>query len=94
MNDEKVIKHTNVSFTMGVLPDHLSEAHICLIPKKSKPETMGDLRPVALCNVNYKILSKVMANRLKGVLSHVISYPHSAFVLGCQGTSYSIISRC
>lgn len=67
---------------MGEFPDHLSDTHICLIPKKSKPENMGDLRPIALCNVVYKVLSKVLANRLKMVLPRVISESPSAFLPG------------
>uniref|UniRef100_A0A803PRX9 DUF4283 domain-containing protein n=1 Tax=Cannabis sativa TaxID=3483 RepID=A0A803PRX9_CANSA len=37
------------------------------------PTTMGDLRPIALCNVLYNVISKVVANCLKGVLSTAIS---------------------
>lgn len=43
---------------------------------------MGDLRPIALCNVVYKILTKVLANRLKLILGNIISESQSAFVLG------------
>ena len=54
------------------LPPSINETLITLIPKKNL-ETMGDLRPIAFCNVVYKIFSKVLANLLKPLLPLVIS---------------------
>lgn len=45
----------------GMLPSQMSEADIVLIPKVDNPKYMKDLRHVSLCNVLYKILSKVLA---------------------------------
>uniref|UniRef100_A0A803QI10 RNase H type-1 domain-containing protein n=1 Tax=Cannabis sativa TaxID=3483 RepID=A0A803QI10_CANSA len=47
------------------IPEDLNNTNLVLIPKKKNLENMGDLRPIALCNAVYKIISKVMANRLK-----------------------------
>ena len=55
------------------LPQGLNDTTIILIPKKKDPQTMADLRPIALCKVFYKVVSKCLANRLKIVLPSIIS---------------------
>ncbi|GKV19445.1 hypothetical protein SLEP1_g29706 [Rubroshorea leprosula] len=64
------------------LPKELNITHIIMIPKVGEPKVIGDLRPISLCNVIYRIIAKVLANRLKQVLSRVISVEQSAFLPG------------
>ena len=66
----------------GQFPPDLNITNIALIPKGSSQVSMKDWRPIALCNVLYKIIAKVLANRLKPVLSQCISDNQYAFVPG------------
>ena len=61
-------------------PGDLNSTNIVLIPKKENASCMRDLRPIALCNVLYRIVAKVLANRLQKVLPSLISENQSAFV--------------
>ncbi|XP_056855051.1 uncharacterized protein LOC130504459 [Raphanus sativus] len=74
----------NKFLTEGIMPDGLNETNICLIPKTSTPNAMTQFRPISLCNVSYKIISKVLYQRLKKVLPGLISETQSAFVAGRQ----------
>jgi len=67
---------------IGQFPPDLNITYIALIPKDSSQISMKDWRPVALCNVLYKIISNVLANRLNDVLSQCILDNQSIFVPG------------
>ena len=58
----------------------LNKTNISLIPKKKSPTHMADFRPISLSNVANKIIAKVLSNRLKAILPHIISKNQSVFL--------------
>lgn len=64
------------------IPADMNTMNNVLIPEKENPSTVKDFRPIALCNVLYKIIVKVLSNRLKRLLPGMISENQSAFVPG------------
>ncbi|KAF7802375.1 ribonuclease H [Senna tora] len=60
----------------------MNQTHIALIPKVEYPSSFKDYRPISLCNTTYKIISKVLTNRLQAVMADIISPNQNAFVKG------------
>lgn len=61
-------------------PGNINHTFLCLIPKVKKPTLPSDFRPIALCNVILKIITKTIANRIKKFLPSIISPQQSAFL--------------
>lgn len=58
----------------------VNDTYIILIPKIKKPKRVTKFKPISICNVLYKMVAKVLTNRLKQVLPVIISPNQSAFI--------------
>ncbi|KAL5768232.1 hypothetical protein ACOSP7_014787 [Xanthoceras sorbifolium] len=70
------------SFLQGSFPVELNQTLITLIPKIPSPMDMSSFRPISLCNTSYKVISKIIVSRLKGLLTDLIRPNQVAFVPG------------
>eukprot|EP00253_Pinus_taeda_P019806 PITA_19806 len=66
----------------GRIHPHTSSTLIALIPKKRDADTFSDFRPISLCNISFKIISKIIAERIKGTLANHLSRDKHAFLKG------------
>ncbi|KAL6134011.1 hypothetical protein ACLB2K_066244 [Fragaria x ananassa] len=81
------IKDTVIPMIKGIFNDSttlnlINHTNIALIPKVDEPSKVNDFRPISLCNVSYKILTKILVKRLKPLLTKCISKNQGAFAPG------------
>ena len=73
----EVVEHTRM---MGHMPINFNSTFIALIQKSGEPYTFMDFKPISLCNLIYKISSKIIANRIKVTLEQHISLEQYGFL--------------
>ena len=77
-----VTKAVLTCLNSGKILKAINHTYITLIPKVQNLEEVMEFRPISLCNVIYKLISKVLENRLKTLLPTIISKSQSAFIPG------------
>ena len=70
------------TFQESELPHGINNTLIQLIPKVPSPQSITQFRPISLCNVTYKVITKIIVDRLKILLPSLVSPTQSSFVLG------------
>jgi len=82
---EDIFQMVKRAFETGSFDPTLSDTLISLIPKSDPPKTYKDFRPISLCNIVYKIITKVLVLRLRQILDTIIGPFQSSFLPG-RGT--------
>ena len=77
----------------GHLLPQVNHTVLCLVPKKAVPESVDDYRPIALCNILYRILAKLLSNRLKPLLPKIIDPNQCAFIQGRRITDSILLAH-
>ena len=88
-----MIKSVKSFLSSGYLLKEQNRTYITLIPKIERPQETKDFRPISLCNSSYKIISKTLVNRLKGIMGDLVDKYQNAFVPWRQMSDNCFISH-
>ena len=77
-----IFNYVHAFFHSATLLKSLSQTYIALIPKTKTLEEVAHFRPISLCNVTYKIISKILVSRLKPFMDTFITPYQNAFIQG------------
>lgn len=90
---QSVIRFVLETFRTQMFPPHMNLSLITLIPKVECPEEISQFRPISLSNVVVKIISKVIANRLKMVINDLVNPTQCSFIPGRQACDNIIVTQ-
>ena len=87
------VEMVNECDTMGIMPESLRQALISLLYKKDDPELLKNWRPISLLNVDYKIFTKVLVQRIKPLMSVVVHPDQCCAVPGRSSEDNAFLLR-
>lgn len=88
-----ISKFVQTMFITSWIPEDLTQVKLVLIPKIPNPETVSHLRPVSLCNTLYKLVTKLLVNKLKPFLPTMIHPTQSWIVPSHRATDNNILTQ-
>lgn len=79
------MKRNVIDFIRSVFQHHehigdVNDTFLCVLPKVAKPKRVMQFRPIGLCNLTYKLITKIIVNRIKHLLPSLVSPNQSSFV--------------
>ena len=80
-------------FVKGVVPECLNDTFITLIPKCSSLESLNNYRLISLCNSVYKVISKIIVNRIRPSIGKLIALVQITFVPRRKGINNVLIAQ-
>lgn len=83
---KSVCEFVQAAFRDGNFDRKVNETLLCIIPKTDHPERMNQFRPISLCNVVVKTITKIMVGRLQPFLAELVSPTQNVFIpgIGCH----------
>ena len=93
MVKKEVLESIQEFYEYDFVERSINTTFVVLIPKKVGPSDVKDFRPISLTGSIYKIISKVLANRLKEVLGSLLSPSQNTFIQGKQITDSVLIAN-
>lgn len=89
----EVIKFVKEVFQKEVVPEEANHSLICFIPKQAIPESISQFRPICLSNVVIKIITKVIANRMKPLMNDLVGLNQASFIPGRHTTDNILVAQ-
>lgn len=90
---QDIFNFVHAFFHSGNLLKSLNQTFIALIPKIRDPKEVAHFRPISLCNVTYKIISKNLVSRLKPFMDSLITPYQNAFIQGRNITDNILLAH-
>lgn len=88
-----VIKEVTSFFQTGMMKEGIAHSNLVLIPKTTAPTKVTEFRPISVCNLLYKVISKIIASKMQPWMDVIISKSQTTFIPGREISKNIIILR-